>query len=75
MCAKSLSLVQLFAAAWTVAYQAPLPMEFSRQKYWNGMSFPGDLPNPDIEPASPASPALAVYSLQLTPPGKPLWPQ
>ena len=45
---------------WTVACQAPLSMGFSRQEYWNGLPFlaPGDLPNPGIEPASVASPAL-----------------
>ena len=32
--------VQLFAALWTVAYQAPLSMRFSRQEYWNGLPFP-----------------------------------
>ena len=51
-----LSHVQLFVAPWTVARQAPLSMEFSRQEYWNGLPFPppGDLPKPRIEPASPA---------------------
>ena len=46
---------------WTVASQAPLSMEFSRQEYWSGLPFltPGDLPDPRIEPASPMSPALA----------------
>ena len=41
---------------WTVARQAPLSMGFSRQEYWNGLPFPspGDLPNPGIEPRSPA---------------------
>ena len=41
---------------WTVAHQAPLSMGFPRQEYWSGLSFPsqGDLPNPGIEPASPA---------------------
>ena len=40
---------------WTVARQAPLPMVFSRQEYWSGLSFPspGDLPDPGIEPMSP----------------------
>ena len=40
----------------TVAHQAPLSMEFSRQKYWSGEPFPspGDLPDPGIEPGSPA---------------------
>ena len=52
---KLLSRVQLFATPWTVAYQAPLSMGFSRQLYWSGLPFPSprDLPNPDIEPGSP----------------------
>ena len=47
-----------FATPWTVALQA---MEFSRQEYWNGLPFPypGDLPDPGIEPASLLSPVLA----------------
>ena len=58
---KSLSRVRLFATPWTVAYQAPPSMGFSRQEYWSGVPFPapGDLPNPGIEPTSLASPALA----------------
>ena len=53
--------VQLFVIPWTVAHQAPLCMEFSRQEHWIGMSFPtpGDIPNPGIKPTSLASPALA----------------
>ena len=53
---KSLSRVRLFATPWTVAYQASPPMGFSRQEYWSGLPFPslGDLPNPGIEPRSPA---------------------
>ena len=53
---KSLSRVQLFATPWAVAYQAPLSRGFSRQEYWSGLPFPssGDLPNPGIEPRSPA---------------------
>ena len=49
--------VRLFAMPWTVAYQAPVSMGFSRQEYWSGLSFPfpGDLPNPGIKPASPTS--------------------
>ena len=52
---KSLSRVQLFATTWTVAYQAPLSMGFSRQEYWSGVPFPSpeDLPNPGIEAGSP----------------------
>ena len=39
-----------------IAYWAPLSMRFSRQDYWSGLPFPspGDLPNPGIEPKSPA---------------------
>ena len=53
---KSLSRVQLFVTPWTVAYQVALSMGFSRQEYWSGLPFPspGDLPNPGIEPGSPA---------------------
>ena len=53
---KSLSRVRLFVTPWTVAYHAPLSMGFSRQEYWSGLPFPSaeDLPNPGIEPGSPA---------------------
>ena len=53
-CAQSLSHACLFAALWTVARQALLSMEFSRQEYWSRLSFPttGDLPDPGIEPMS-----------------------
>ena len=53
---KLLSRVQLFATPWTVAYQASLSMGFSRQEYWSGLPFPSplDLPDPGIEPGSPA---------------------
>ena len=52
---KSLSRVRLFATPWTVAYQAPPSMGFSRQEYWSGLPFPSpeDLPNPGTEPRSP----------------------
>ena len=52
--------VWLFSAPWTVAYQAPLSMGFSRQGYWSGMPFPspGDLPDPGIEFECLMSPAL-----------------
>ena len=55
---------------WTVAHQAPLSMEFSRQEYWSGLSFPspGDLPVPGIKPGSPA---LQADSLPSEPPRKP----
>ena len=52
---KSFSCVRLFVTPWTVAYQAPWSVGFSRQEYWSGLPFPfpGDLPNPGIEPRSP----------------------
>ena len=55
------SRVRLFATPWTVACQAPLSVEFSRQEYWSGLSCPspGNLPDPGIEPVSLTSPALA----------------
>ena len=54
MCACVLSCVQLFVTPWTVAYQVPLSIEFSRQEYWSGLLFPslGDLPNAGITLAS-----------------------
>ena len=53
---KLLSRVWLFVTPWTVAYQAPPSMGFPKQEYWSGLPFPspGDLPNPGIEPRSPA---------------------
>ena len=49
------SRVRLFATPWNVAHQAPPFMGFSRQEYWSGLPFPsGDLPDPGIEPRSPA---------------------
>ena len=49
------------ATLWTVASQAPLSMEFSRQEYWSGLPCPppGDPPHPGIKSASPVSPALS----------------
>ena len=69
---KSFSRVLLFATPCTVAYQAPLSMGFSRQEYWSGLPFPspGDLPNPGIEPRSPA---LEPDALTSEPPGKHEW--
>ena len=56
-----LSHIWLFVTPWSVAYQAPLSMEFSRQEYSSGLPFltRGILPNPGIEPVSPLPPALA----------------
>ena len=49
---------------WTVAYEVPPSMGFSRQEYWSGLPFPslGDLPDPWIEPGSPALYADALLS-------------
>ena len=54
------SCVGLFVIPWTVAFQAPLSMGFSRQEYQSGLPFPppGDLPDPRIDPESLMSPAL-----------------
>ena len=61
---ESLSRVQLFAIPQTVALQASLSIELSRQEYWSGLSLPSseDLPNPGIEPGSPASQANSLSS-------------
>ena len=73
---KLLSRVRLFAIPWTVAYQAPPSREFSSQEYWSGMPFPspGYLPDPGMEPRSPALQADTLpselpgkMSLQFTP--------
>ena len=66
---KSLNRVRLLATPWTVAYHAPLSMGFSRQEYWSGLPFPSpeDLPDPEIEPGSPA---LEADALPSEPPGK-----
>ena len=61
------SVVSDSVTALTVAHQAPLSMEFSRQEYWGRLPFPpGDLPDPGIEPGSPA---LQAASLPSEPPG------
>ena len=79
---KSLSRVQLFAAPWTVARQAPLSLEFSRQVYWSGLPFPSPQ-NLSDRAVAVRSPALQAESLPSDPPGKPsiviklcpvLWP-
>ena len=61
------SRVRLFATLWTVAHQAPLSMGFSRQEYLSGLPSPslGGLPDPGMEPSSPASLALQAESLLL----------
>ena len=66
-----LSRVWFFVILWTVASQAPLSMEFSRQEYWSGLPFPspGDLPDSGIELRSPS---LQVDALPSEPPGNPI---
>ena len=63
----------LFVAPWTVAYQAPLSMEFSRQEHWSCLPFPppGDLTDLGIKFDSPVSPVLASVFFTIAPPGKP----
>ena len=58
-----------FVTPWTVVHQAPPSMGFSKQERWSGLPFPspGDLPDPGVEPASPA---LQATSLPLEPPRK-----
>ena len=60
--------VQVFVTLWTVACQDPLSMGFFKQGYWSGLPYhpPGDVPNPGVEPASPAASALQANSLPLS---------
>ena len=60
---------------WTATHQALLSKGLFRQEYWSGLPFlpPGDLPDPGIEPTSPASPAFQADSLPLVLPGKSQW--
>ena len=59
---KSLRRLWLFMIPWSVAYQAPQSMGFSKQEYWSGLPFPspGDLSDPGIEPGSPTLQADAL---------------
>ena len=68
-CCLVATLCPTLATPWTVASQAPLSMRFPRQEYWSGLSFPspGDLPNPGMEPESPA---LSGGLFTTEPPGK-----
>ena len=70
--AQLLSCVQLFGIPWTIAHQAPLSIGFPRQEYQSGLPFPSpeDLPDPGMEPASPA---LLGHSLPLSHQGSPNW--
>ena len=73
VCLCVFSCVRLYTL-WTIACQAPLSMEFSRQEYWIGLPFPppGDLSDSEAEPVSLASPALADGFCTTEPPGKPI---
>ena len=66
--------VWLLATQWTVAWQAPLSLGFSRQEYWSGLlcSPAGDLPDPGIKPMSPVVSALQEDSLTIEPLGRSL---
>ena len=70
MCAVC-SVVSASAILWTVAHQAPPSVGFSMQEYWSGLPLtpPGDLPNPGVEPVSPAL-AGRFFTTEL--PGRPL---
>ena len=59
--------------SWTVALQAPLPVDFFRQEYWSGLPFPppGDIPDSGMKPESFVSPALAGGFFIIVPSGKP----
>ena len=65
LCERSITqCVQLFTTAGTVARQVPLSMGFSQEEHWSGLPFPspGDLPDPGIEPGSPALQADTLLS-------------
>ena len=70
---KVTQLCPTLATPWTVACKVSLSMGFSRQEYWSGLTFPspGDLPDPEIEPRSPA---LQAESLPTELEGKPYHP-
>ena len=63
-CAQSLSRVRLFETPWAIAHQTPPSIAFSRHEYWSGFPFPPprDLPNPGIEPRSPALQADSLFT-------------
>ena len=75
----SVASVWLFATLWTVASQAPLSMGISRQEYWSGLlcPLPGNLPDPEMELASPALQAdslpLSHQGSQCVPSALPNW--
>ena len=68
VCAQSFLHVRLFVTPWTVTFQIPLSLVFSRQEYWSGLQYPPpeDPPSPGIEPMYPA-PAGEFFTIE--PPG------
>ena len=76
MCVLSCRVMSDSVTPRNVALQAPLPMQFSGQEYWNGLPFPPpwDLLDPEMEPASPVSPTMAYSFFTTGPPGKPILP-
>ena len=70
VCAQSFLHVRLFVTPWTVTFQIPLSLVFSRKEYWSGLQFPppGDLPDPEMAPMSPAYLALAGGFFTTEPP-------
>ena len=68
MCMHVSQSAWLSVTPWTIARQAPLSVGFSRQGYWCGLPFPtpGDLPDPEIEPATLTSPVLAGRLLTIS---------
>ena len=73
-CACEFSRVRLFMTSRIIAHQTPLSIKFFSPEYWSRLLFPPlrDLPDPGIEPTTPASPALQANSLLLEPLGKPI---
>ena len=63
-----------FVILWSIAFQAPLSMGFSREEYWNGLPFPtpSDLPIPEMDHTSPVSPVLPGRCFITEPPGNPV---
>jgi len=72
VCSELLSHVWLFATSWTIAFQALLSVEFSRQEYYSGLPFPTpeDFPGPGSKPTSLASPVLIGRVFATAPPRK-----
>ena len=74
VCALHHSIVSNSETPWTGACQVPLSMGFSRQEYWNRLPFPspGHLPDSEVKPALPVSPAMASRYSIIGSSGKPI---